>query len=128
MPTYNIFGSIIKDRHPTLMALTQLKYMIELQQKSQKTICGWPGPGGLLLRPVVDSVKFRHHFVIICTCTQKRHRLVLETGHTLLAYAKLFSKFWDHAFEASTFLINIKQGSSNNFTKNSCKTTAGSSL
>lgn len=32
---------------------------------------------------------------------------MIETGLTLLAQASLPLKFWDHAFQAATYLINI---------------------
>ena len=52
-----------------------------------------------------------HRFSCPYTSTQngrveRKHRHVVETGLALLAHASLPMKFWQHAFQSATFLIN----------------------
>ncbi|MEX5533345.1 hypothetical protein, partial [Pseudomonas syringae] len=37
---------------------------------------------------------------------ERKHRRIIETGLSLLAYANMPSQYWDHAFLAAVFLIN----------------------
>lgn len=46
---------------------------------------------------------------------ERKHRQIVETGITLMAYASLPFEYWDHAFQASVHLINRLPTSALNF-------------